>query len=29
MGDAGISMLCQSEFGDDYYGMFEKEAASQ
>jgi len=22
MGDAGISMLCQSEFGDDYYGMF-------
>jgi hypothetical protein len=29
MGDAGISMLCQSEFGEDYYGMFEKEAASQ
>lgn len=25
MGDAGISMLCQSEFGDDYFGMFEKE----
>ena len=22
MGDAGISMLCRSEFGDDYYGMF-------
>lgn len=22
-GDAVISMLCQSEFGDDYYGMFD------
>lgn len=32
MGDAGISMLCQSEFGDDYYGMFgdyREEAVSQ
>lgn len=29
MGDAGISMLCQSEFGEDYYMMFKKEAASQ
>lgn len=22
-GDAAITMLCQSEFGDDYYGMFD------
>lgn len=32
MGDAGISMLCQSEFGEDYYGMFGdygEEAVSQ
>lgn len=30
MGDAGIKMLAESEFGDDYYGMFrvnEKEGA--
>lgn len=29
MGDAGITMLCQSEFGDDYHGMFGEEATSQ
>lgn len=27
MGDAGITMLAESEFGEDYYGMFEGEEA--
>lgn len=28
-GDRAITMLCQSEFGDDYYGMFSDEEGEQ